>query len=396
AKLTEMMDRMALEYGEGTKTPLPCLKPGAICVARYSVDEMWYRAVVMSVGDTTAHVSFPDYGNMEDVPLTDIMEITHEFSTLPAQGIQCALLASRPSNLEWSEDEVNNFVTSTELDEIEAHFVCFTEEGFKVVLKNKQTGEVINEKFGATSQTIETAIQGEKSTVKQFVPKVSSFCKSTPGYADEGERFLEPQVPLSETIDVIITWFISPEEFYCQSLLSSQEMKSMMTDIQVVYCQNPRQKKNLDLGSPVIAKFRSDNVFYRAEVSEKIGESFIVTFVDFGNKDIFTKHELWDIEKRFMVLPKQAIHSFLKDIKPAQLNWPEGVSEIDSYFNSEKFDCVFHTNVDGRFCATLSQNGKNVGYELVSKGLASMSPALQDLFVYENCIVRFTLLLDEF
>nr|CAD7441738.1 unnamed protein product [Timema bartmani] len=387
AKLTEMMDRMALEYGEGTKTPLPCLKPGAICVARYSVDEMWYRAVVMSVGDTTAHVSFPDYGNMEDVPLSDIMEITREFSTLPVQGIQCALLASRPSNLEWSEDEVNNFVTSTELDEIEAHFVCFTEEGFKVVLKNKQTGEVINEKFGATSQTIETAIQGEKSTVKQFVPQVSSFCKSTPGYADEGERFLEPQVPLSETIDVIITWFISPEEFYCQSLLSSQEMKSMMTDIQVVYCQNPRRKKNLDLGSPVIAKFRSDNVFYRAEVSEKIGESFIVTFVDFGNKDIFTKHELWDIEKRFMVLPKQAIHSFLKDIKPAQLNWPEGVSEIDSYFNSEKFDCVFHTNVDGGFCATLSQNGKNVGYELVSKGLASMSPALQDLFVYDDELV---------
>nr|CAD7193949.1 unnamed protein product [Timema douglasi] len=381
AKLIEMMDRMALEYGEGTKTALPLIKPGAICVARYSVDEMWYRGVVKSVGDTTALVSFPDYGNMEDVPLTDIMGITHEFSQLPVQGIKCALLASRASSSEWSEDEVNNFVSLTELGEIEAHFVCLREECFKVVLKNKQTGEVINEKFGASSQTIETAIQDAKPTVKQFVPQVSSFRESTAEYVDEGERFLEPQVPLSETIDVIITWFISPEEFYCQSLKKSQEIKSMMTEIQSVYCRSPRRKKNLDLGSPVIAKFRSDNVFYRAEISEKIGESFIVKFVDFGNKDIFTKFELWDIEKQFMVLPKQAIHSFLKDIKPAQLSWPVGVSEIDSYFNSEKFNCIFHTNVDGRFCATLSQNGKNVGDELVSKGLASMSPP-QDLFVY--------------
>nr|CAD7257699.1 unnamed protein product [Timema shepardi] len=381
AKLIEMMDRMALEYGEGTKTALPLIKPGAICVARYSVDEMWYRGVVKSVGDTTALVSFPDYGNMEDVPLTDIMGITHEFSQLPVQGIKCALLASLASSSEWSEDEINNFVTLTELNEIEAHFVCLREECFKVVLKNKQTGEVINEKFGASSQTIETAIQDAKPTVKQFVPQVSSFRESTAEYVDEGERFLEPQVPLSENIDVIITWFISPEEFYCQSLKNSQEIKSMMTEIQLVYCRSPRRKKNLDLGSPVIAKFRSDNVFYRAEIFEKIGESFIVKFVDFGNKDIFTKFELWDIEKQFMVLPKQAIHSFLKDIKPAQLSWPVGVSEIDSYFNSEKFNCMFHTNVDGRFCATLSQNGKNVGDELVSKGLAIMSPP-QDLFVY--------------
>nr|CAD7569116.1 unnamed protein product [Timema californicum] len=381
AKLIEMMDRMALEYGEGTKTALPLIKPGAICVARYSVDEMWYRGVVKSVGDTTALVSFPDYGNMEDVPLTDILGITHEFSQLPVQGIKCALLASLASSSEWSEDEINNFVTLTELNEIEAHFVCLREECFRVVLKNKQTGEVINEKFGASSQTIETAIQDAKPTVKQFVPQVSSFRESTAEYVDEGERFLEPQVPLSENIDVIITWFISPEEFYCQSLKNSQEIKSMMTEIQLVYCRSPRRKKNLDLGSPVIAKFRSDNVFYRAEIFEKIGESFIVKFVDFGNKDIFTKFELWDIEKQFMVLPKQAIHSFLKDIKPAQLSWPVGVSEIDSYFNSEKFNCMFHTNVDGRFCATLSQNGKNVGDELVSKGLAIMSPP-QDLFVY--------------
>ena len=78
---------------------------GATCLALYSLDNVWYRACIISLPDPDhVMVQFIDYGNTEIVPLVNIRSIPNQFLTLPAQCIHCTILQpDTPRNLEMSE-----------------------------------------------------------------------------------------------------------------------------------------------------------------------------------------------------------------------------------------------------------------------------------------------------
>ena len=75
------------------KAPLKQASPraGDSCVCRYSQDGCLYRGRVNSISDTCATVQFIDYGNTEEVSLSDLFEAEPGFLTLPAQAIMCTL-----------------------------------------------------------------------------------------------------------------------------------------------------------------------------------------------------------------------------------------------------------------------------------------------------------------
>lgn len=55
-------------------------------------DGNWYRALVQNItSDGTVKVYFVDYGNVEEVPLDKIRQISSSFLKLPFQGIKCWL-----------------------------------------------------------------------------------------------------------------------------------------------------------------------------------------------------------------------------------------------------------------------------------------------------------------
>lgn len=74
---------------------LPVLsKPyvGKACCAKYSADEKWYRAVVISEQKDQLQVQYVDYGNVEALPLEEVRQIKDEWvSGIPSQGIFCVL-----------------------------------------------------------------------------------------------------------------------------------------------------------------------------------------------------------------------------------------------------------------------------------------------------------------
>ena len=65
--------------------------PGDYCCARFSADDMWYRAKIISVNDKEIEVFFLEYGNIEKKELSEIAILDSKFSTLPQQGIVCIL-----------------------------------------------------------------------------------------------------------------------------------------------------------------------------------------------------------------------------------------------------------------------------------------------------------------
>ena len=96
------------------KAPLKQAHPraGENCVCRYSQDGCLYRGRVNSVTDTNATVQFVDYGNTEEVSLTDLFEPNAEFFALPAQAIMCTLnqlLNPKGRGAEWEPAAIDFF-----------------------------------------------------------------------------------------------------------------------------------------------------------------------------------------------------------------------------------------------------------------------------------------------
>lgn len=109
-----------------------------------------------------------------------------------------------------------------------------------------------------------------------------------------------------------------------------------MEEIQLFY--KSRKPELVVVGSPVIGFFPEDNVLYRGQVLEIIGSEYKVYYVDFGNVSTISK--VWPIEKKFMVLPAQAIVCSLSSIGPTCQNWPDA-DNYSQYFDKENFDCQF-------------------------------------------------------
>uniref|UniRef100_A0A2K5ETC0 Tudor domain-containing protein 1 n=1 Tax=Aotus nancymaae TaxID=37293 RepID=A0A2K5ETC0_AOTNA len=81
-----------LEYCNAPKSRPP-YRPriGDACCAKYTSDDIWYRAVVLGTSDTDVKVLYADYGNIETLPLCRVQPITSSHLELPFQIIRCSL-----------------------------------------------------------------------------------------------------------------------------------------------------------------------------------------------------------------------------------------------------------------------------------------------------------------
>jgi hypothetical protein len=71
--------------------PQGSLSPGYVCAARYSLDSLWYRAVVRQPFETEIEVEFIDYGGSEMLPLSSIKSLPINCRQLPFQVIKASL-----------------------------------------------------------------------------------------------------------------------------------------------------------------------------------------------------------------------------------------------------------------------------------------------------------------
>nr|XP_003408992.1 tudor domain-containing protein 1 [Loxodonta africana] len=81
-----------LEYCSAQKSPPSCSpRVGDACCAKYTSDDLWYRAIVLGTSDTHVKVLYADYGNIETLPLSRVQPITASHLELPFHIIKCSL-----------------------------------------------------------------------------------------------------------------------------------------------------------------------------------------------------------------------------------------------------------------------------------------------------------------
>jgi len=86
-KLGELMNQIA-ECAESLPKIINPTR-GNACIAKYSVDEGWYRGRVVETGEEYS-VEFVDFGNTEKVTASDVKQISAELTNLP----QCCITVS--------------------------------------------------------------------------------------------------------------------------------------------------------------------------------------------------------------------------------------------------------------------------------------------------------------
>lgn len=67
------------------------LPVGAACCARFPDDDNWYRARIRESRGKKVVVAYVDYGNEQEIEISDLRTISPDLIKLPAQALKCAL-----------------------------------------------------------------------------------------------------------------------------------------------------------------------------------------------------------------------------------------------------------------------------------------------------------------
>lgn len=86
---------------------LPALEDfseGTECIVKYSVDEQWYRAVIIDSDSKITSIQFIDYGNTDIITDNNLIRSMYEsFSPMKRYAMPCAMPVDFTAGTEWSD-----------------------------------------------------------------------------------------------------------------------------------------------------------------------------------------------------------------------------------------------------------------------------------------------------
>ncbi|XP_077534618.1 uncharacterized protein LOC144146528 isoform X4 [Haemaphysalis longicornis] len=89
--LDGLLNELGAYYKSSTAHQQFEAKVGMHCVARYAVDNCWYRVQILELLPDHAKVSYVDFGNCDRVPLTELCVLAKQFASLPVQAFTCSI-----------------------------------------------------------------------------------------------------------------------------------------------------------------------------------------------------------------------------------------------------------------------------------------------------------------
>ncbi|NXD08450.1 TDRD1 protein, partial [Nothocercus nigrocapillus] len=353
------------------KTPPSVFKPknGEPCCAFFSADGNWYRALVQNVAsDGAVKVCFVDYGNVEEVPLDKIRQISSSFLKLPFQGIKCWLSGIKPVNSKWIPEATARFHMYVASSKLQARVVSFTSDGAGVELIDNSTGcpKVINEMLTCEQLAVKDVLCDKNKCPNTFVDTK----ESSPG------QWKSVKLAVGETLSVCVTEVLSPDLFYVVPVqtpgVDEETPHRQLADLEE-YCRSCNKHPfNPKVDEVCCAKFSGDGRWYRALVL-KVSRSLVrVLYADYGNTETLPLSSILPITESYLKLPFRIIKCSLSGIKQAE--WPPLLLDMLKEMLLNKHVTITVKGMSGNVHLVIvekhSENGSlNVADKLVTEGL---------------------------
>lgn len=223
---------------------------GMACIARFSEDQVLYRALIMGINVDSCMVSYVDYGNSETVQLKNIYEIPSEF--LKHKVFSMRFTLSNVKTLEDTNADIAGIFSSLVMDKL-------------------LTMKIMPLEGPAFVQYCELHEQNEN-----IFDKLLNLCNAKP---------LKYPLPLTlpggHTCMIIIRYIESCKQFYIQPLAKVESFDQMMDQL-VEFCRKSSPMNALKCGDPCAACLDEEGC-YRAEAINVTASSVKVRLVDYGN-----------------------------------------------------------------------------------------------------------------
>ncbi|NXY67292.1 TDRD1 protein, partial [Glareola pratincola] len=369
------------------KTPPNISKPenGEPCCAFFSDDGNWYRALVQNVtSDGTVKVFFVDYGNVEEVPLDKIRQISSSFLKLPFQGIKCWLSGIKPGNSKWIPEATARFRMYTAGIKLQARVTSLSKDGAGVELIDNSTGhpKVINEILTSEKLAVKELLHDKNNLTVKSVDKKVVHCIFLLFLLETSlGHWKSIELAVDETMSVHVTEVVSPDLFYAVPMFFSVDQEKLhrqLTELEC-YCKScKRQPFKPKLGEACCARFSGDGHWYRALVLKASQSAVNVLYADYGNTETLPLSEVLPITDSYLKLPFQTIVCSLAGIEKAE--WSPLLLDRLKEMLLNKYVTITVKGINGNVnlvtVEKLCENGSlNVADKLVMEGLVKSCSA---------------------
>uniref|UniRef100_A0A8B9VD91 Tudor domain containing 6 n=1 Tax=Anas zonorhyncha TaxID=75864 RepID=A0A8B9VD91_9AVES len=286
--------------------------PNSVCLAQYSEDEKWYRALIVAeiTSAEKVEVIYVDYGNREWVSLTGLRSIPEHFLQLKAQAFRCSLYnLIQPNGQDpfvWDEAAVLAFREF--VDASSCHFELRCTIFALASVNNKELFNVVDlmTPFQSACQLL-TA----KGVARPLSPeKPLASCVQLHSF-----YFSTHDIKIGSEEEIFVTHVDDPWMFYCQ-LERRADVLAQLTDNIGRLSETMTSLETLPKPGDLCLARYTDGSWYRGVITT-MKPNKEVFFVDFGNTETIENDNLLPIPSDaydVLLLPMQAIKCSLSDI----------------------------------------------------------------------------------
>ena len=337
--------------------------PGKICLALFSEDSRWYRALMKEINDAKVTVLYVDYGNSETIRVDEIVELPQQFQACVVQAIHCSAFEGLDTGMSWSEEHIAQFQKLvSQSDHITATITIISKTGQYSVEINAN-GEAIHFSSLLERQVKETGTDPQpplrslpsgptglaelsklpREGLAASSASLGSGSESLETETDTGsvgEPLIKAPFKLSlaveESQEVNVVYVQSPSLFYIQRADYQSELDNLSGEIEQYCASLGESLKEFSLtfhkGDYVLTKYSLDDAWYRAEVTRVDSEDGTteVSFIDYGNIELVAREDLVICPENLLELPAQAILCSLARV-PRRDSWPFENKVLISY-----------------------------------------------------------------
>nr|XP_002189559.5 tudor domain-containing protein 6 isoform X1 [Taeniopygia guttata] len=289
----------------------PHVWPNLVCLAQYSEDKKWYRALIVSEGVCAEKVEviYVDYGNREQVCLRKLRAISERFLRLEAQAFRCSLYNLIQPNgqnpFAWDEEAIQAF----------REFVVDSSSGLDLKCTIFALASINRDLFNIVDliTPFQSACQflTERGVARPLFPQkhleslvqLHSFYYSGHG------------IKIGSEEDVYITHVENPRTFYCQLERCADTLAQLAHNISSLSERVARSGTLGKSGTLCLARY-SDSQWYRGVIMERQPKAKVF-FVDFGNTETIETDDLLLLPSDasdILLVPMQAIKCSVSDV----------------------------------------------------------------------------------
>ncbi|XP_077477584.1 tudor domain-containing 6 [Stigmatopora argus] len=312
--------KLAQEVGRAEPDPLSSdsLGPGCPCLALFTTDNQWYRALITSREENKVHVVFIDYGNESDVDVKNVRLLSQILQEYTPQAFLCSLSQFDPSKGFWDESAYDDFYNIL-VDKPISVIVSDTREHPDITLPQHVV------ELECEGVSINTAMQKYwRPTTQEH--GTTPLMEASTHYVGNANVFMykKPNICKNKA-DVYASCVVDPNYFWCQFTDKDalEQVCSLAKEAdrseQDVNCL-----ENLIPATPCLAFYSVDHQWHRAQIICTEERRAHVVFIDYGMDSIVDIKDIRPLPSSLLELTPQA---FLCCLSSPRCCWDVGACE---------------------------------------------------------------------